>query len=170
MPKRSKQNKQNKRNIILILGIISILLVTGIFFLGEMPMQRGPSIAEAQKPKVTIMKPIGCSCCGQYAQYLKQQGFPVETVELYTVHRIRQKYRIPDEMHSCHTAIVGEYFVEGHVPVEAIEKLIKEKPAIRGIALPEMPAGSPGMPGPKRDPFHIYAIEQDGTISEFMAQ
>ena len=70
-------------------------------------------------------------------------------------------------MKSCHTAIVETYFVEGHIPVEAIKKLITEKPNIDGIALPGMPAGSPGMPGENAKPIKIYAIS-DGVVSEFM--
>ena len=71
-------------------------------------------------------------------------------------------------MESCHTAIFGDYFVEGHVPIEAVNKLLEEKPDIDGIALPEMPSGSPGMPGPKLEPFKIYSIK-DGQASEFLS-
>ena len=71
-------------------------------------------------------------------------------------------------MESCHTTVIGEYFVEGHVPVEAIEKLLAEKPDVAGIGMPGMPSGSPGMPGAKQGQFIIYSINKDGTINEFM--
>ncbi len=80
---------------------------------------------------------------------------------------IKKKYQIPHNMEGCHTGVIGDYFVEGHVPVEAIEELLAEKPAIGGIALPGMPSGSPGMPGQKTEAFKIYALS-DGTASEFM--
>ena len=71
-------------------------------------------------------------------------------------------------MQSCHTTTIGNYFVEGHIPIEAIEKLMTEKPNIKGIAMPGMPSGSPGMPGAKQGPFIIYAIGNDGSVGEFM--
>ncbi len=80
---------------------------------------------------------------------------------------IRQKYQIPQDMISCHTAVIGDYFVEGHVPVKAIEEMLEEKPAINGIALPGMPPGSPGMSGEKTETFKIYAL-LDGAKSDFM--
>ena len=80
---------------------------------------------------------------------------------------IRKARQIPENMSSCHTAIIEDYFVEGHVPIVAIKKLLKEKLNIDGIALPGMPAGSPGMPGEKAEAFKIYALS-DGVVSEFM--
>ncbi len=80
---------------------------------------------------------------------------------------IKEKYQIPQNMESCHTAVIADYFVEGHVPIEAIEELLKEKLDIDGIALPGMPSGSPGMPGQKIEAFKIYALS-DGMASEFM--
>ncbi len=71
---------------------------------------------------------------------------------------IRYPIRIPGDLWACHTAVIGGYAVEGHVPVEAIDRLLAEKPQIKGIALPGMPSGSPGMPGPKTEKFIIYTI------------
>ena len=80
---------------------------------------------------------------------------------------IKSKYKIPQDMESCHTAVIADYFVEGHVPMEAVEKLLSEKPDIDGIALPGMPQGSLGMSGAKTAVFKIYALSA-GTASEFM--
>jgi hypothetical protein len=80
---------------------------------------------------------------------------------------IKRKHQIPQNMESCHTAVIGDYFVEGHVPIEAIEKLLSEKPDIDGIALPGMPQGSLGMSGTKTAALKIYALS-GGTASEFM--
>jgi hypothetical protein len=82
------------------------------------------------------------------------------------MYSIKQKYKIPRSMESCHTAVIGGYFIEGHVPIEAVNKLLEENPEIDGIALPRMPAGSPGMPGIKKAPFKVYALS-DGEASEF---
>ncbi len=81
---------------------------------------------------------------------------------------IKDKYNIPRQLQSCHTSIIGDYFVEGHVPVEAIARLIAEKPDIAGIALPGMPSGSPGMPGAKQGTWTIQAVGKDGAVTEFM--
>ncbi len=83
------------------------------------------------------------------------------------VDEIKDRLNIPQDMWSCHTAVIGGYFVEGHVPVAAIRKLLEEQPEIDGIALPGMPAGSPGMGGSKEEPFVIYAVA-DGAVKEFM--
>lgn len=94
-------------------------------------------------------------------------GFEIETVFVENTMPIRDKYRIPSALMSCHVALVGDYFIEGHVPIEAITKLLDEKPAIDGIVLPGMPSGSPGMPGSKTEEFIIYAIS-DGEVSVFL--
>ena len=81
---------------------------------------------------------------------------------------IKNQHQIPSNMESCHTAIIDNYFVEGHVPVEAVEKLLTEKPDIDGISLPEMPAGTPGMPGTKQGDWQIYSLKNN-QISEYMS-
>lgn len=108
-----------------------------------------------------------CGCCGQYETYLEAEGFQVKSIKTESLADIKDNLGIPSDMRSCHTAMVGEYFVEGHVPVEAIWKLLEERPEIEGIALPGMPPGSPGMGGVKAQPFIIYAIA-DGDVDEFM--
>ena len=80
---------------------------------------------------------------------------------------IKKKHNIPGEMQSCHTSVVGKYFIEGHVPIEAINKLLKDQPDIDGIVLPGMPMGTPGMPGNKEAPYVIYQLI-DGEYSVFM--
>ena len=80
---------------------------------------------------------------------------------------VKQRFNIPANMQSCHTTIIGDYFVEGHIPLEVIDKLLSEKPDLDGIALPDMPAGSPGMPGRKTEEFIIYGLK-DGQVSEYM--
>ena len=116
----------------------------------------------------TIFKSPGCGCCGVYSQYMDKKGFNVQIVDTEDLSPIKTKHNIPRSMQSCHTTVVGDYFVEGHVPIEAIQKLLSEKPDIAGIAMPGMPSGSPGMPGSKRGPFVVYAVNKDGSTNEFM--
>ena len=115
---------------------------------------------------VVYMSPT-CGCCHKYVEYLKQKGLKVKAVKLDNVGPKKRALGVPSDLWSCHTTRIGRYFVEGHVPFEVIEKLLAEQPDIKGIALPGMPSGSPGMPGPKTEPFFIYAVE-DGQVSEFM--
>lgn len=91
----------------------------------------------------------------------------METIYTEDMASIKAGYKIPRDMESCHTTVIGDYFVEGHVPIKAVEKLLNEKPNIEGIALPGMPSGSPGMSGAKVEKFKIYAIS-NGTARSFM--
>tara|TARA_Y100000034_G_C6902645_1_gene417852 strand:+ start:899 stop:1315 length:417 start_codon:yes stop_codon:yes gene_type:complete len=117
--------------------------------------------------EVIVYKSATCGCCVGYVAELKRQGFKVKTINLENMDSIKLKYNIPRHMQSCHTSIIGDYFIEGHVPIEAVNKLLSERPSIDGIALPNMPAGSPGMPGTKRGLWKIYGLK-DGVDSEFM--
>ena len=98
---------------------------------------------------------------------MMSQGFEVDIETVNNLDIIKAQYNIPKNLESCHTAIVGDYIVEGHIPIEIIDKLLNEKPDIDGIALPRMPSGSPGMPGPKRGEWIIYSIK-DGQYSEYI--
>jgi len=125
-------------------------------------------INELIKEEVLLIKSDTCGCCGLYSSYLKKQGIKVNEKNVIDVISIKSNYNIPVEMQSCHTTIIGDYFVEGHIPLEAVVKLLKEKPDIAGIAMPGMPSGSPGMPGSKSGKFEIYAVAKDGSYSRFM--
>ncbi|MBI4142199.1 hypothetical protein HY484_04700 [Candidatus Woesearchaeota archaeon] len=118
--------------------------------------------------KITVFKSESCGCCDLYVNYLEKQGFVVEVQDLLDLSDIKNKLKVPQQVRSCHVSKVNNYFVEGHVPVEAVTKLLKEKPDIAGIALPGMPSGSPGMPGAKNEDFVVFAVGKDGKITEFM--
>ena len=108
-----------------------------------------------------------CGCCKNYGEYLRGLGLTVRSVEVEDLEGIKGDFGVPESMWSCHTVRIGGYFLEGHVPVEAIRKLLEEQPDIEGIALPGMPAGSPGMSGIKTEPLTIYSVSGEG-ISEFI--
>lgn len=106
---------------------------------------------------VTVYKSPSCGCCGKYVDYLKENGFSVKTIEQDDMDSIKKRYGV-SRVASCHTALVNGYVVEGHVPVSAIRKLLKEKPAIAGISAPGMPMNSPGMGEMKKGTLTIYRI------------
>jgi len=127
----------------------------------------GPGCAESVPVK--LYKNPECGCCEGYADYLRHHGFAVTVKATPDLSEISRKAGIPAELQGCHTAFIGDYVVDGHVPVEAIKKLLVEHRAIKGIALPGMPEGSPGMAGNKTGPFTIYAIDQEGQSTVFMS-
>ncbi len=157
----------NKR--ILTVIVIVAIAIGGFYFLkskNEAKTTTNQNIA-VRGVKMTIYKSPNCGCCDGYADEMKRQGFDVTVVPEYDMKAIKEKFGVPENKQSCHTAIVGNYFIEGHVPVAAVEKLLKEKPAIDGIGLPGMPTGTPGMPGQKRAPYKVYQSVK-GKTSSFM--
>ena len=118
--------------------------------------------------EATVYKSPTCGCCGSYISYLRQAGYDVTEVTTDDLQQIRDQYQVPAAMASCHTMVIDRYVVEGHVPLEAVETLLKQRPSITGIALPGMPTGSPGMPGTKRGAFRIYSFT-NGVTADFMS-
>lgn len=110
----------------------------------------------------TVYKSPSCGCCGVYASYMQKEGYEVMIENSNDMSSVKHELGVPHELESCHTTEVGGYVVEGHMPNEAIEKLLSEKPDIKGIGMPGMPSGSPGMPGPKNEDFVIYEITHSG--------
>lgn len=122
-----------------------------------------PLPASAEPIHATLYKNPQCSCCEGYATYLRSNGFEVDVKPTNDLAQISSKAGIPEKLQGCHTMFVNGYVVDGHVPVNVIQKLLSERPAIAGITLPGMPAGSPGMTGPKSGRFTIYAVTKDGA-------
>lgn len=118
--------------------------------------------------QVTLYKTPTCGCCLGYADALREEGFTVEVVAEQDLRPIKQQHHIPADKESCHTSVIGEYVVEGHVPMAAVERLLTEQPNIAGIGLPSMPSGTPGMPGPKFAPYEIYQLSAAGDASPYM--
>src|SRR3990170_7178345 len=143
-----------------IIASVLLIIVVGAFFIFS-------SDDEASGITATYYKSISCGCCDVHSKYLDSKGFDIKLNNLQDVTAIKSQFGVPRELESCHTAIIGDYFVEGHIPVEAINKLLSEKPNVKGIAMPGMPSGSPGMPGAKAGDFVIYAVNQNGSYYEF---
>lgn len=116
--------------------------------------------AAEEKVAATLYKNRGCQCCAGYAAYLRANGFDVTEIEAPNMTSIKQAHGVRGDLEGCHTTVVGDYVVEGHVPVGPIKRLLAEKPAIKGISLPGMPQGSPGMSGTKEAPFEILSITE----------
>jgi hypothetical protein len=132
------------------------------FCLGAMFSALAPAVPALAAPiHVTLYKNPQCSCCEGYAAYLRENGFEVDVKPTNDLAEISQKAGVPEDMQGCHTSFMDGYVIDGHVPVEVIQKLLSERPKIAGVTLPGMPEGSPGMTGRKRGPFVIYAVSKD---------
>lgn len=126
-----------------------------------------PGIAAAQAAQTAILyKNPQCDCCDAYAKVLEYSGIPVTVKATSTLAAIKREHGVPGPLQGCHTLLIDGYVVEGHVPVAQVKRLLSERPAIKGISLPGMPAGSPGMGGEKTEPFTIYEIG-DGAPKVF---
>lgn len=111
---------------------------------------------------IQVFRSASCGCCGKWLQHLKENNFNVKDLVVNDVSLIKAKYGIPKELASCHTALIGGYLVEGHVPASDIEKLLATKPKLAGISVPGMPSGSPGMEmGGRKDPYQVIGFDKD---------
>ena len=126
--------------------------------------------AGAEAPLVTVTKSPTCGCCADWVAHMREAGFEVEVEDVSqgTLYRLKARLGLTPELASCHTATVGGYVVEGHVPAEDVRRLLAERPEARGLAVPGMPVGSPGMEiGDRRDPYDTLLIGRDGGTSIF---
>lgn len=117
---------------------------------------------------ITVHRSPTCGCCKDWIAYLKKHGFKVTDIETSNVDAVKIKYQLPPQVASCHTAIINDYVIEGHVPANDIKQLLKQKPHIRGLAVPQMPKGAPGMEmGNQKDPFIVFAFDAQGNTTPF---
>lgn len=149
-------------------GCLGSSSTTASFGAGD-DAERFRTAAASYLDTATLYKAPNCSCCREYAEYLETAtGATIDLVEVSDLAKTKEEYGVPRDVESCHTVDIGDYYVEGHVPLEAIGKLAAETPDVAGIALPEMPRGSPGMPGEKTEDFVVYAVSEGGSRREFM--
>jgi len=148
-----------------IIGLLVVGLVVLIIKTNNVSTTEGPL-----KGKIAVVyRSATCGCCANYITYLRRAGIKVEEKITENMLDIKEQFGVPEELTSCHTTRIEDYTVEGHIPVEAIEKLLAEKPAIAGIALPKMPSGSPGMPGAKYGAFDILSFTSTGSSSPYIS-
>lgn len=119
----------------------------------------------AKATQITIYKSPSCGCCGAWVEHIKSAGLETVVVDEEDLTPIAKRLGVPDNMRSCHTALIDGYFIEGHVPAPDIKRLLDERPAARGIAVPGMPIGSPGMEqGDRRDDYDTLLVDPQGGV------
>ncbi|MGY3617356.1 DUF411 domain-containing protein [Bradyrhizobium sp. USDA 10063] len=132
-------------------GILATLAVTA-----------STGAVDANETTITVHKDPNCGCCTGWVQHLRDAGFKVRVDETSDLEPVRVRLGVPPELAACHTAEVNGYIVEGHVPAAAIRRLLSERPNVRGLAVPGMPVGSPGMEGDRPEPYTVISFGADG--------
>jgi len=134
------------------------------------PAAQDPAKSESSDawPEVAVYKNPTCGCCKVWIEHLEKSGLKVSAHDVDDMGAIKEQAGVPYGMGSCHTAKVGGYFIEGHVPADEIKRLLTENPKAKGITVPGMPIGSPGMEsGDRVDPYKVYIVNEDGTADTF---
>lgn len=127
-----------------------------------------PAHAEASPPTaITVYKTPTCGCCSAWIDHLKENGFAVTAKDVPDLTALKRHYGVTQELASCHTGFVDGYVIEGHVPADVIAKLLKEKPKVKGIAVPGMPMGSPGMEGPRSERYDVVTFDSTGKTGVY---
>jgi len=141
---------------------ISFRMITHLMLAGTVAVL-GPSRLGAQSaPEVAVFKSATCGCCVKWVDHLKANGFATTSTNVEDMGVVKAKHSVPRSVHSCHTALVGGYVIEGHVPASDIKRLLKEKPAISGIGVAGMPAGSPGMESATPQRYDVLSFDKQG--------
>lgn len=123
--------------------------------------------AQTASPAMVVYKDPSCGCCKLWVDHVKAAGFAVSVRDSSDVVAVKKRQGVPARLYSCHTAIVGGYVVEGHVPADLVQKLLKERPNVVGLAVPGMPAGSPGMEQGSKEPYEVLTFDAAGKTTVY---
>lgn len=132
----------NRRTVVIAIGLAAL----------QLP-------AAASTHQVKLYRDPSCHCCDLYARHLEENGFDVDLIDATDMAPIKQKYGVPESLEGCHTAVVDGYVLEGLIPAKYVAQMLRERPAIKGLSVPGMPTGAPGMPGAKSKPLNVYVID-----------
>ena len=143
-------------------------LIPIILFAGSLTIFFLPGNLKNDGPDVVVYKSPTCGCCKKWINHLQDNGFNVKAVNMQNVSLIKKQHGVRPQLASCHTALVNGYTIEGHVPADDIYRLLKEKPEVKGLTVPGMPIGSPGMEqGNRKDPYAVYTFKQNGETTVY---
>lgn len=130
------------------------------------------AVAQAKPPSetqaITVYRSPACSCCGAWIEHMQQNGFQIKEIKTDEIETVKEKYNLPQDLASCHTAIIDGYVMEGHIPANDIKQFLQQKPTLAGLAVPGMPVGTPGMEvGNKKQPFAVVSFDNKGKVKVF---
>ena len=149
-----------KNNVIYFLPTVVIFIIS--FYIGFDFLSQ-----TAKAEEIMVYKSPTCGCCKKWVTHLEKEGFNVTTKDMRDMKPIKRQFGVQPQFQSCHTAKVGKYFIEGHVSASDIKKLLKERPDIKGLAVPGMPMGSPGMEGHRKDKYDVIAIDKNNNVTVY---
>ena len=140
-----------------------IALLFAAAFLIALMMGAAPALSA----NLVVYKSPTCGCCKNWIAHMQRNGHSVKTQDLDDLDMIKKMAGVPERFQSCHTAMVGGYVVEGHIPAKDVERLLKDRPKARGIAVPGMPSGSPGMEQGEAERYNVLLFQADGSSSVY---
>ena len=129
-----------------------------------------PRVLDAAKTPIVVYASPSCACCNAWMSHMADNKFDVAKELVSDVSPLKKRYGVPESLWSCHTAVVGGYIIEGHVPADLVQKVVTERTNIVGLAAPGMPAGSPGMEGLRREPYDVISFTRDGAIAVYASR
>lgn len=142
--------------------LAAILVFAGVVLgVSFRPGNTGP------ETEIHVYRSPDCRCCAKWITHMEAAGFKVTVEDEFDMAGVRQRIGVPPDISSCHTAVAGDYIVEGHVPARVVTRFLKEKPQVAGISVPGMPIGSPGMEGPNPQPYEVIAFDGKGNRTVF---
>ena len=158
----------NKKNHKINLSGKSIYILSAIaFFLASIFIGFNLTIKSVYAEDILVYKSPTCGCCKKWVKHLENNGFNVKTKDIRDMSSVKNKFGVKKQFQSCHTAKIGNYFIEGHVSASDIKKLLKDKPNIKGLSVPGMPMGSPGMEGHRKDKYDVIAIDKNNKATVY---
>ncbi len=157
------------RVLSVVTGSLAAILTVGLFAISSAPEAwAAEPVAHEHHADVTVYKAARCGCCDKWAEQMQASGLEVDVVIVDDPGSIKRELGIPRNLASCHTAVAGDYWIEGHVPIDLTHQLLKDQPDdIRGIAVPGMPAGSPGMESPNPVTYQVLSVDKEGQVGVF---
>jgi hypothetical protein len=139
------------------------MVIGGVVLLGGLVAAQ-----RSARPTVEVFKSPTCGCCAMWVKHLEANGFATKVTDVDDMTQVKAKYGVPGRLQSCHTGVVNGYVLEGHVPAADVQRLLKERPAVVGVAVPGMPVGSPGMEvGNTVQPYNVMTFDKQGQSTVF---
>lgn len=176
--------KSNSKLLLSLIAGVAVVGVAGTFWFGG--MGQAQTVANAQViasvwdketessysgvKEVTVYRSPSCGCCGEWMKHMQKHGFEIkDDIKTEEMEAIKQKHNVPQQLASCHTAIIDGYVMEGHIPADDIKRFLASKPKETGLAVPGMVLGTPGMEAAKKQPFTVTSFNKDGEVEVFKA-
>lgn len=153
-------NLLSKRNTLIVAGLFSAAVIL-------VPPAMADMRAVSKQREITVYKDPDCGCCKSWIEHLKKHGYKVTSHDTRDMASVKGNFGVKKDLQSCHTAIINGYVIEGHVPAADIDRLLKERPKVAGLAVPGMPMGSPGMEGGAVERYSVIAFNKTGSTKVF---